>query len=239
MSKLTVWCDGSATPETLGCACYCQETGRALVRRFSVVDEVKGRGADWAECKAVELAITELDANLIITDSKEIARLSTLQDWSNNPKAENLARILDLIKQSGKKVTWVPRNHNRVADWLSKCPCDADFQLEPNLMSGVMKQAFLDGLKPEPIADRSNGRVPTYLNTLENASLEEVRNAEDWILDWMRKDSLDWRKNSQQRQDARGEIASLNNEVQRLKAEMKKLHQVNSALDLKLKSLQA
>jgi hypothetical protein len=186
----------------------------------------EGRTSDWAEIKAIEFAITKFDATLAYTDNKTITELANVLDWDSNPRARRYKNILRLITSTGCKVEWMPRNHNTVADWLSRCPHSAEFQLEPGL-APIFKREDCSP-NPDRNADLSNGKAAIYHELITSGTEADFRQAETWMLDWLRRDAKSWRDRQDEVKELRAEIKALHHQLRGKNGAMRKTNRCNS-----------
>lgn len=90
-------CPSKGIPLRVKIAAYCQETREAIVREVEPHFQKQDEAVEAAEMDAIQLAIREMNPDLICTDS------SNASSWN-----------------VGVPLKLVSRQENKVADWLSK-----------------------------------------------------------------------------------------------------------------------
>jgi hypothetical protein len=226
MTSPNIYTDASHRGEIVAIGIYNDTTG---VAKAMIVGAISGRdNATYGEMLGIHYAATTWPGCIIHTDSREC--MYAVKHGIEKPGLEGVYATVNALNCT---IEAIPRGRNIVADWLSRSPIDFDCTLPAGLSALTPPPRLPKRGKRKAREDAAKERTEEYGAFLDAATPEALVSAPQWIQGWVLGDALSKRHIEGRIDEDKQELHLLRNERQKLKAEIRKLQQRNSKLELK------
>lgn len=165
---------------------YSADIGLGVCRKINGIDAGVAENVNYGEIMAIREAVIEGGATEIFSDSK--TAISIYLGRRVRPKYLDGVDLPSIPE--GCDLKWIPRGQNRIADWIAKSFFQMTFQFPPGFLVEPRKKAQPADGKPreERLRDiRQAGaeKVQAYQDFTRTISIDSVRSAEDWMIEWL------------------------------------------------------